>query len=62
MKYFVVYKKPFPRSAINLAIVTTFNEAIAMNFDSHDKNIWYFQINNEFNKFSKAAIIKNRNF
>ena len=61
MKRFIIHKKP-SKLANNLTSIPNFNEAIAINLHSHDRNIWYFHITNEFTTFSKAGITKNRNF
>ena len=54
------HKKPSPRPVVSLPRATNFNQTVAMDLHSLDKNIWYFHMIDEFSRFSNAAIIKSK--
>ena len=54
------HKKPSPRPVVSLPRATKFNQTVAIDLHSLDKNIWYFHMIDEFTRFSNAAIIKSK--
>ena len=55
------HQKPLPRPVVGLPRATTFNQTIAMDLHSLDKNIWYFHMIDEFTRFSNVVIIRSKN-
>ena len=54
------HKRPSPRPVVSLPRATTFNQTVAMDLHSLEKNIWYFHMIDEFTRFSNAVIIKSK--
>ena len=53
-----VYKKPSP--IVGLSRATDFNQTVAVDFHQLSDNLWYFQMIDEFTRFSNAVIIKSK--
>ena len=54
------HKKPSPRPDVSLLRATKFNQTVAIDLHSLDKNIWYYHKIDEFTRFSNATIIKSK--